>query len=70
MNNLENELRSLLNRYSAENDSHTPDFILSQYLGTCLQAFNVAVQQRENWYGRDPRPLQEKVEELPERIAP
>ena len=39
-----------------ENESNTPDFILAQYLESCLTAFNTATQQRENWYGRDPRP--------------
>ncbi len=46
------ELESLINRYSKENGSDTPDFILAQYLLGCLQAWNVGVQQREHWYGR------------------
>lgn len=49
-------LESLLNRHSQENASHTPDFILAQYLLACLAAWNTGVQQRETWYGRDPRP--------------
>ena len=53
---LEKELSSLLNRFSAEGESNTPDFILAQYLMGCLQAFTTAVQQRETWHGRDPRP--------------
>ena len=53
------ELEQLINRYSKENDSNTPDFILAQYLQDCLNTFNVAVQQRETWYGRDARPEQE-----------
>lgn len=52
----EKELQALLNRYSAENESNTPDFILAQYLIGCLRAWNTAVQQRETWYGRDARP--------------
>jgi hypothetical protein len=50
------DLEILLNRYSQENASNTPDFILAQYLTTCLDAWNEAVQQRETWYGRDARP--------------
>ena len=50
------ELESLINEHSIENASNTPDFILAQYLSGCLSAFTVAIQQRENWYGRDPRP--------------
>lgn len=53
---LEQELTRVLNRHSAETASNTPDFILAQYLLSCLAAFNAAVQQRETWYGRDARP--------------
>ena len=63
---LEKELAGVLNRYSAENDSNTPDWILAQYLLACLAAFNGAVQQREGWYGRDPRPT-EPFSPLPPR---
>lgn len=55
-NDLEHELASALNRFSAENASNTPDWILAQYLLGCLTAWNTAVQQRETWYGRDARP--------------
>ena len=54
--NFENELTAMLNKYSMENVSNTPDFILAQYLCQCLAAFNTAVQQRETWHGRDARP--------------
>lgn len=56
MDNFENELQSLINRYSKENESNTPDFILAQYLAGCLATFATATQQRETWYGRDVRP--------------
>lgn len=45
-------LERLINHYSAENGSDTPDFILAQYLTMCLEAYNGAVQRREQWYGR------------------
>ena len=50
------DIRGALNHHSAENVSNTPDFILAQYIQGCLAAFDQAVQQRENWFGRDPRP--------------
>ena len=56
MPSFEAELRELINRHSVENHSNTPDFILAQYLVSCLAAFNTATQQRETWYGRDARP--------------
>ena len=52
------DIQSAINRHSAENASNTPDFILAQYLERCLAAFDVAVQQRETWYGRDARPTE------------
>lgn len=53
---LAGDLTSLLNRYRQENPSNTPDWILAQFLISCLAAWNQAVQQRETWYGRDARP--------------
>jgi len=44
------ELRSLLNRHSAENESDTPDFILSEYMMDCLAAFEKATLRRTKWY--------------------
>ena len=55
-NDLEHAISSALNRFSAENPSNTPDWILAQYLLGCLAAWNQGVQQRETWYGRDARP--------------
>lgn len=56
-------LENLINRYSIENQSNTPDFILAQYLLSCLTAFAVAVQHREMWYGRDKEPKPETGQE-------
>jgi len=50
------ELENLINRASQESASNTPDFILAQYLEGCLRNFETAIQQRETWHGRDPRP--------------
>lgn len=44
------ELEALLNRCSMENGCDTPDFILAEYLLGCLDAFDVAVCQRTEWY--------------------
>jgi hypothetical protein len=46
------ELTSLLNRYTQETASDTPDWILAQYLLGCLAAWNQGIQHREQWYGR------------------
>lgn len=42
-----------LNMRSLENNSDTPDFILAAYLEKCLEAFDMALQAREKWYGRE-----------------
>jgi hypothetical protein len=46
----EEELTKLINRFSQENTSNTPDFILAQYLSQCLNAFNSAMIRRTDWY--------------------
>ena len=45
-------LEALINEYSEENGSNTPDFLLADYLLSCLVTFNAAVNRREAWYGR------------------
>lgn len=47
------ELRCLINQYSKENGSNTPDFILSEYLNECLELFNKTINKREDWYDRN-----------------
>lgn len=51
MDSFERELKSLLNRYSAENASGTPDYILAHYLTQTLALFNETQQQRAKWRG-------------------
>lgn len=41
-----NELEILINKYSIENGSNTPDFILTNYLISCLNNFEDAIIQR------------------------
>lgn len=47
------ELTSLINRYSMEIVSNTPDFILADYLVGCLDNFNINANAREMYYGRE-----------------
>jgi len=62
------ELEDSINRNCMENASNTPDFILAQYLHSCLNAFDAAVQQRETWYGRDGRPSEIHAEGPNDRV--
>lgn len=52
LTSFEQELKHLLNKYSMESDSNTPDFILAEYMHACLTSFNLATRAREHWYGR------------------
>lgn len=49
----EKELESILNRYSKENESSTPDFILAKYLQDCLENYNRTLKARDKWFGVD-----------------
>ena len=45
-------LQLLIREFCVENASNTPDFILAQYINDSLEAFTMATQKRELWYGR------------------
>lgn len=49
ISDFEKELEQLINKHSRENMSDTPDFILAEYLNTCLTAYSVAVSSRDHW---------------------
>lgn len=66
---IERDIAHALNCNSAENASNTPDYILAQFLGGCLAAWNIATQQRETWHGRDARPIEHDVTVLPDGSA-
>ena len=61
------ELEELINRHSSENGSNTPDFILARFMQDCLESFNRASNDRENWYkkrlGINNQPPQNYLEE-------
>lgn len=50
-NILEKKLTDLINCESRENDSNTPDFLLSEFMMKCLDAFELASNKREVWFG-------------------
>lgn len=47
----EKELEGLINRYSMEAGSNTPDYILVDYLKNSLVNFHKATRLHDNWYG-------------------
>ena len=44
------DLTGVINKYSKENGSNTPDFILAGYLRDCLDSFDRAFTLRSSWY--------------------
>ena len=48
---LEKKLSDLINCESREGDSNTPDFLLAEFMVNCLNAFEVASNRREVWFG-------------------
>ena len=48
---LEKELQGLINSECRENDSNTPDFLLAEFMMSCLDAFEFTSNKREVWYG-------------------
>lgn len=56
MDEFRKELEILINKCSKELGSNTPDYILAEYLITCLTAFDKTTNQREQWYGRQNNP--------------
>lgn len=51
----EERIRQAINFASKENGSNTPDFILAEFLSGCLSLFELTVNSREKYYGREPQ---------------
>lgn len=49
-NQFELDLAKLINSYSREGESNTPDFLLASYMRQCLDAFNNITKARDAWY--------------------
>lgn len=55
------DLQVFINRCSLENGSDTPDFILAEFMATCLSALNNAIRRRDAYYDRT---MNEKLMEI------
>lgn len=53
-NDFKKELAILINKYSYENGSDTPDFIVADYLAGCLEIYNATLNKRDKWWGFHP----------------
>lgn len=48
----ERELTVLINKYSVDAATNTPDYILARYLVSCAEAFQLAIAERQVHHGR------------------
>ena len=46
----QDELVLLINKHSLERHSNTPDFILAEFMASCLHLFNKTTIEREEWH--------------------
>lgn len=44
------DLEQLINSYSRENNSNTPDFLLAEFIGGCLDVYEHTTKERDRWY--------------------
>ena len=47
---LTKKLQGLLNSESRGHASDTPDYILAEYMMACLEAYELAVNERDAWH--------------------
>lgn len=55
MRSLRNDVQHLINSYSRENVSGTPDLVLADYLLGALELFEKATNERDRWWGFEPK---------------
>lgn len=48
------ELQVLLNKNGIDTICNTPDYILAEYLTSCLETYANTVQSRDTWFGFKP----------------
>lgn len=53
MDDFMKELSVLLNRYGKDSDTNTPDYILAEYLKSCIESFERAIDLRDAWHNKD-----------------
>lgn len=49
---LKKEIAGLLNKYSQENRSNTPDYMLADFMLGCLNVYENTIRSRTEWFER------------------
>jgi hypothetical protein len=47
------ELKELIKKHSLENESDTPDYVLAEYILSCLYAYENAIKARDRYFNVD-----------------
>jgi hypothetical protein len=50
------ELTRSINKHNIDNELNTPDFILAEYVFSCLTVLQNQIRAKENWFGAYIRP--------------
>lgn len=58
------EIAAVINRYSRENVSDTPDFVLAEFLVNCLHSFEQGIASRRAFYGEVTTPGRTGIQRL------
>jgi hypothetical protein len=66
----EDDLTRLINKYSLENRSNTPDYILAKYLVMALVCVDHAIGVRDAWYGYKSGGALVTTDDLPSAPSP
>lgn len=66
---LARDLAGVLNSHCVENGSETPDFILADYLVSCIRAWNAAQQGRSTWHSGGVFPKAEDVKGIQDQSS-
>lgn len=61
MTTLRGDLERLLAKHGAGEASMTPDFILSEYLMRCLEAWDCCVNERDKWSRKHEEPAAQRI---------
>jgi hypothetical protein len=49
-NSFRKDLEKLINTHSKDNCTNTPDFLLANFLISCMDAFDLTVRKRDDWF--------------------
>lgn len=52
ISDFQRRLSALINDEAMEHGSDTPDYILAEYLNSCLLSFHIATNSRSVWYAQ------------------